>query len=102
MAILGKDIHLYLDDNGHLLITDRKRADLTYLGATTDFRLDASLHDVVRAEVCFIVGGVDLQLPLDQAKFVVADEEADGELLQAVKRQIEARRTAAAAMGQPS
>lgn len=94
-AMIGLDIGLYLDGDGRLIVTDKPAPGLKPLSQSRGFRLHAPLDDVVTADVEIIVGGVDVALPLEQARFIVADEEADAETVLAVKRQIEARRAAA-------
>ena len=92
------DIGLYLDGDGRLVITDKPAPDMLPLKQSRGFRLNAPLDDCVTADVEIIVGGVDLEVPLEQARFVVADSEVDAEMVQAVKRQVEARRKAGAAV----
>lgn len=91
-AMIGLDVGLYLDGDGRLVITDKPAPGLKPLSQSRGFRLNAPLDDVVTADVEIIVGGVDLALPLEQARVIVADEEADAETVLAVKRRIEARR----------
>mgnify|MGYP001177787587 CR=1 FL=1 len=91
-AMIGLDINLYLDVEGRLVITDKPAPGLTPLAQSRGFRLNAPLDDVVTADVEIIVGGVDLALPLEQARFIVADEEVDADMVLAMKRDIEARR----------
>ena len=97
-AMVGLDIGLYLNTDGRLVITDKPAPGLQPLAQSRGFRLNAPLDDVVTADVEIMVGGVDLAVPPDQARFIVADEEADVEMVQAVKRQVEARRAAAKAV----
>lgn len=96
-AMIGLDINLYLDAEGRLVITDKPAPGLKPLVQSRGFRLYAPLDDVVTADVEIIVGGVDVAVPLEQARFIVADEEADAEMVKAVKSGIEARRAAAGA-----
>jgi len=90
---VGHDIGLYLDAEGRLVITDKPVPGLLPLRQSKGFRLNAPLDDVVTADVEIIVGGVDLEVPLGQARFVVADQEVDGEMVRAIKRQVEALRS---------
>jgi hypothetical protein len=95
--MIGLDIGLYLGADGRLVITDKPAPGLRPLAQSRGFRLNAPLDDVVTADVEIIVGGVDVAVPLKQARFIVADEEADAETVRAIKRDIEARRVAAKA-----
>ncbi len=94
-ALIGLDVGLYLDGDGRLIITDKPAPGLQPLSQSRGFRLHAQLDGVVTADVEIIVGGMDVSIPLEQARFVIADEEADAEMVRAVKRQIDARRRAA-------
>jgi len=96
-AMIGLDVGLYLDGDGRLVITDKPSLGLRPLSQSRGFRLNAPLDDVVTADVEIIVGGVDVAVPLEQARFIIADEEADAEMVRAVKSGIEARRAAAGA-----
>ena len=99
-SLIGYDVALFLDVDGNLVLTTDKRPRPGWieLSQTRAVRLNVPLDDVVTADVEFIVGGVDIDVPLGQARFIVADQEADAELVRAVQRAIKAKRALAIRM----
>ena len=91
----GRNINLYFDADGYLVITDEVRDDLTPFSNSQGFKLNAPLDDVVTADVTMIVGNVDLKIPPDQVRLIVGDQDIDAEMLEGIKRTIEARRAVA-------
>lgn len=92
--IIGLDLHLYLDKDGYLVITNTERDDLTPLDKTQDFTIDAPLNGTVRADVRFIISEIDLSLPLDQVRMIAADEELDQLTVTRIKRWLHDQRKA--------
>ncbi|HUX17172.1 MAG TPA: hypothetical protein VMW52_11915 [Phycisphaerae bacterium] len=74
-TVTGFDLKLYVDAKGYLVISTRERPELFALDGTADFTLEAPLCEVVKAHVQFIVGEVDVDIPLAQ---IVAERAGGG------------------------
>ena len=92
MVMVGFDIHLYLNPQGELVITDKVRPELVPLNASQGFTLCAPLDAAVRADVQILVGELDIEIPPGQTVLLNTDERLTPEVVAAAKQIISARR----------
>ena len=92
-SMCGLDVHLYLDGDGRLVITDKPREGLTPLGGSSDCTLDIPLGDAVTATVKIALSAIDVEIPAEQVRFVCCDERLTADVIRAAKLQVEREST---------